>query len=84
MMPPSRKPPEIWQSRLGTNTFNPLEAMELQDAIRKHASSIKLRDKKFLLTYYKVGNNKKVFYRPADDSFVPAGHLDIQQFLKEI
>jgi len=84
MMPVSRKQPELWQAKLGTNVLDPIEAMDLQDAVRKRSKTAIMRGKKFVLTYYKKEGADKVFYCPADDTFVPAGHLDIKRFLEDI
>jgi hypothetical protein len=75
---------EPWQAKLGTSTFNPLQVIDMQTALRKRAKSAVVQGRKFLLTYYKVKEEQKVFYRPADDSFAPAGHLDVDRFLEEI
>lgn len=79
-----KKKPEEWQARLGTNALDPLKVMDLQDAIRTHKNAAIIQGKKFLLTYYKVQGKAKVYYRPADDSFVPAGHLDVKRFLEGV
>ena len=79
-MPPKLKKEEPWQTALGTKVFNPLQAMDMQDAIRKKAKSVTIDGKKFVLSYKLKG---KVFYRPEHD-FAPCGYLDIDNFLREI
>jgi len=71
---------EGWQSRLGTSALDPLQVMDMQEAIRKRRKSVIVQGKEFLLTYY--GDNH-VYYRPGDDSFAPAGHLNIKRFLED-
>ncbi len=81
-MPVFRKKPEEWQSKLGTSTFDPLQVQDMQDAISHHLTTVSVGGRKFLLTYYTTSDGDKVYYRPADDSFAPAGHLDIKKFLE--
>jgi hypothetical protein len=52
--------------------------MDLQEAVRTRKETATIQGKEFFLTYH--GNNQ-VYYRPADDSFAPAGYLDIKRFL---
>lgn len=75
-----RRSEEPWSAKLGTSVLDPLQVMDLQESVRKRRTTAILQGKKFRLTYY--GNNR-VYYRPDDDSFAPAGHLDIKRFLED-
>lgn len=81
MMPPfKRKKEEPWQARLGTTVFDPLECMELQDAIGKKAKKVTIGEKTFLLSYKLEG---QVFYKP-EKGYAPCGYLNMEHFLGEI
>lgn len=73
-----RKKTEVWQSRLGTSAFNPLEVLDMQDAVKKRAKFVTIGGTKFTLSYKHSG---KVFYKPVN-AFAPSGYLDIEQFLR--
>ena len=75
-----RKAPEPWTAKLGTSALDPLEVIDLQEAIRARKKKADVQGRKFLLTY--IGNTT-VYYRPAGDEFVPAGYLDISRFLED-
>src|SRR3970040_1265487 len=73
---------EEWQSRLGTRTFNPLEVIDMQKAIRKRKTFVDVQGRRFLLRYYTKQGEDKVFFRPDGDLLTPCGHLDIRRFLE--
>lgn len=78
-MSPSRQ--EEWNARLGSTYLDPLQVIDLQDAIRDRKKSVTVQGTKFLLTYT---NSNTVYYQPADDRFfTPAGYLDIKRFLRD-
>lgn len=80
-----KKRTEEWESRLGTSNFNPLEVIELQDAIKKHKIIVSIQNREFSLRYYLSPKTKEemVFYK-LSDNFVPCGHLSINRFLRGI
>jgi len=80
MAPKKKQKEEPWQARLGTKVFNPVQAMEMQDAVRDRADSVVIDDRKFLLTYKVEG---KVFYKP-ENGVAPCGYLNISHFLRTI
>lgn len=71
---------EVWQTRLGTSTLDPLQVLTMQGAIRKKKSEVVIDGRKYLLSYKIPG---QVFYKP-EGAFSPAGYLDIEKFLKEL
>lgn len=77
----ARHKQEEWAAKLGTTTFDPLEVLAIQDAIRVKAKTVEIEGRKFILSYKEKG---KVFYSPAEDGiFAPCGWLDIDRFLEE-
>jgi len=72
-----RNQEEDWQANLGTKNFDPLQIMDLQEAIGKRAASVELSGRKFTLNY----EGEKVFYMPTE-GFTPCGYLIIKQFLE--
>lgn len=77
------RPPESWEAKIGTSSFDPLTVMDLQDAVRQRRKQVILNDRKFLLSYYQVNGEAKVYYSPAGPIFAPSGHLDIKRLLEE-
>jgi hypothetical protein len=69
---------EEWQARLGTTTFDPLDAMTLATAIRERASTVVLNLGTFKLHY----KGDKVQYRPIE-GFTPTGWIDIERIERE-
>jgi len=76
-----RRHDEVWQARVGTRVFNPLEVMELQEALRGKEKRVKLGDRWFLLRYQDDGET--VFYSPEKGS-VPCGYLNIDKLLRSL
>ena len=75
-----RKKPEPWAARLGTSALDPLQVMDLQEAIRKRAKTALVGGVKFKLSYKKDGT---VFYQPAEEGkYSPCGYLDIERFME--
>lgn len=73
----ARKKYEPWEAALGLTSFNPLEAMQLQDAIRNREETVLLGSKTFALHY----RDDKVHYSPVE-GYVPCGWLDIERMEK--
>jgi hypothetical protein len=73
---------EKWESKLGTSSFDPLEVIELQDAIRQRIVVARIGGRQFELTYYSAEDGEKVHYSPLE-GFVPSGNLDIKRFLED-
>ena len=63
---------EPWEARLGVTSFNPLEAMQLADAIKARQGTVAIGGRNFALTY----RDDKVFYSPVE-GFTPCGWLDL-------
>lgn len=71
---------EPWAAKLGTTTLDPLQVMDLQDAVRARKKTAVVQGKKFLLSY----KGEQVYYQPAEDGvFAPSGYLDIKRFLED-
>ena len=73
---------EHWEAKIGTQSFTPLEILDLQDAVRNREASVTLDDKYrghrvFLLTY----TDLTFHYQPERD-FAPRGTLTIKRFLE--
>lgn len=75
-----RKAEEKWQAKVGTSSFNPLEIMDLQDAVKLRKKKIKLGEREFILEYREDG--KVVYYHPSD-GFAPAGYIEIRRLMED-
>lgn len=71
---------EEWEDRLGTSSFNPLDILELQDAVRASSPSVVLSGNRVFVLTYSPG---VVHYKP-ERGFAPCGHLQIDRLLKGI
>jgi hypothetical protein len=65
---------EDWEAKLGVSGFDPLEVMQLADAVKLQSESVTLGGRTFHLRY-KEG---KVHYGP-DRGYVPCGWIDIDK-----
>lgn len=65
---------EDWEARLGTTSFDPLEVMQLADAIKDRKETVLLGSRNFALSY----RGDRVFYSPVE-GFAPCGWLDISR-----
>lgn len=65
---------EPWEARLGVSGFDPLEVMQLADAVKNHAETVTFAGKTFNLHY--EGN--KVRYSP-ERGYTPCGWIDIDK-----
>jgi len=70
----TRRKVEDWEAQIGTTSFDPLEAMDLVDAIKARKKSVVLGERTFYLDY----DPKRVHYRP-DRGFVPCGWIDLDR-----
>ena len=71
---------ETWQSKLGTTGLNPLQVIQMQDAIKERKKQVRFEHGR--LFYLKYKNSNHVYYRP-ERGFAPAGWLDIEKFLQD-
>lgn len=80
----ARKPKsEEWETRLGTSGFNPLDVLELQDAVRNREHSVHLTDSnQTLILTYKVRSDGEVVHYKPERGFVPIGTLNIDHLLR--
>ena len=72
---------EKWQAKLGVSAFDPLQTIELQDAIRRRDEIVLIGKREFQLTYYSTVEGEKVHFTPVE-GFIPMGHLDVKRFLE--
>jgi hypothetical protein len=73
------KKPEEWEEKLGTSYLNPLQVLDMQDAIRERKEFAIVDGYMFSFKY--EGN--RVFYKPVDKE-TPTGYLTIDKFLEEL
>lgn len=71
------RPPEEWQAKLGTTNFDPLEAIDLVDAVKARKKRAKIGDRMFTLNYEAT----RVYYSPVD-GFAPSGWLELERIEK--
>lgn len=69
---------EDWQAKLGTTSFDPLDAMTLADAVRVRAKTVALSVGTFKLRY----QGHTVHYSP-ERGFTPCGFINIEQIERE-
>jgi len=62
---------EVWEKKLGLQSFDPLQLLELADAVRERRETVNL-GKNFSLVY----REEKVFYSPVD-GYTPCGWIAI-------
>jgi hypothetical protein len=65
---------EDWEAKLGVSGFNPLEVMQLADAVKLRSESVTLGSRTFNLRY----EEGKVHYSPERD-YAPRGWIDIDK-----
>jgi hypothetical protein len=71
---PRKAKAEDWETRLGTGSFNPLEILELSDAVRERRGTVVIGGTNYALSY----RNERVFYCPVE-GFIPCGWLEISR-----
>ena len=71
---------ELWQSKLGTSALNPIQVMELQDALKERAVRVQLEGRWFSIRYEPDG--KTIYYSP-EEGYTPSGYLNISHFLSD-
>jgi hypothetical protein len=69
---------EPWEARLGVTSFDPLEVIQLVDAIRARAETVTLTSGTFKLKY----EPGRVHYSP-ERGFTPTGWIDIERIERE-
>lgn len=74
-----KKPLEEWQAKLGTSALDPMQAMDLQEAIRKRKKRANLDGRWFLIKY--LSDGETIHYSP-EEGFVPTGYLNIRKFVE--
>lgn len=77
----AKKKSEPWQAALGTNALNPLQAMDLQEAVRNNLEKAEIEGKPFTIKYLPDG--KTIFYKPVKGG-VPCGYVLIERILTNI
>jgi hypothetical protein len=76
----AKKKTETWQARLGTS-LNPIQVLEMQDAVRARETRVRMEGKWFELRYSSDGET--VQYVPLR-GFVPTGYLNIAKLLRSL
>lgn len=73
----TRRKVEDWEAAIGTSSFDPIEAMDLVDAIKARKDRVLLGDRTFFLDYEPT----RVHYCP-ERGFVPCGWIDLAKIEK--
>lgn len=76
-----KKRTEPWQAKVGTSALNPIQVMELQDAVRDRKDMVSLEGISFQLRYSDDGET--VQYVPVK-GWTPTGFLNIAKLLRSI
>lgn len=79
---PHRKRQEEWQAKLGTSALNPLEVLDLQEAIKAKKKIAVLQGRKFHISYYREEGEDKIHYKPVE-GFTPCGFLLVKKIMGE-
>lgn len=76
----AKSKPEKWAAKLGTTALNPLQVIDLQDAVRARKKKVKLEERWFVIKYLPDGET--IYYSP-EGGYVPSGYLNIQRLLED-
>ena len=71
---------EEWQARLGTKALNPVQVLDMQEALRERKKRAEIDGRWFKFVYH---NDGTVYYTP-EEGFAPCGYLIIDKFLEEL